>query len=108
MCQLCGITYGIGRNRSLSILIHLAVGSRRDNHLISQSHKERMPEWQQFIHGYYQNDLETLFKAVTPTAAAITNSKKNPGSSELKQTESLLKEVGASVYEAASGNITVA
>jgi len=58
-------------------------------------------------HGYYQNDLETLFKAVTPTAAAITNSKKNPGSSELKQTESLLKEVGASVYEAASGNITV-
>lgn len=58
-------------------------------------------------HGYFQNNLHTLFSAVTPTAAAITNSKKNLGSSELRKTESLLKDIGATVYETVNGNITV-
>ena len=58
-------------------------------------------------HGYYQDDLELLFDTVTPSAAVITNSKNNPGSSGLKDTEALLKAAGASYYEAAKGNITV-
>lgn len=58
-------------------------------------------------HGYYQDDLELLFAAVTPTAAAITNSKNNPGTDGLKKTEDLLKAAGSAIYEAHKGNITV-
>lgn len=58
-------------------------------------------------HGYYQDDLQLLFETVTPSTAVITNSKKNPGSSELGETETLLKNVGADYYETADGSITI-
>jgi len=109
--------YDSNKDNNSSLITMVTFGSKKYL-FMSDAEDERIEEYlashdadADFLkvpyHGYYQDDLELLFDTVTPSAAVITNSKSNPSSSDLKKTETLLKNVGASYYETSSGAVTI-